>query len=114
LVKRNLFLPQQRPSAADTHFPLEALKAAYEFLAAGIDSDVVMFVERKRNQKAHFQFCKSSALIELSLPGNTTLKLWQLLKGNYDRTRFIPTAYLCEGYVFVVLLDTSKFFINRG
>lgn len=113
-MKRNLFLPHQRPSAANTHFPLEALRAAYEFLAAGIDSDVVMFVERKRSQSAEFQFYKSSALIELSLPGNTTLKLWELLRTKYDRTRFIPTAYLDErGFCWIVLLDTAKLFLNH-
>lgn len=112
-MRRGLFLAHNPPSPSNTHFPIEALKAAYEFLQAGIDENWVLFVQRKRGQEAEYQFCKSTELLSLSLPGNTTLKLWELLKGNYDRSRFLPTAYLTEtGYIFVVLLDTSKYRTN--
>lgn len=108
-MDRGLFLPQNQPSASNTTFPIECLKAAYERLQAGIDSDEVMFCQRRSGQEAEYRFCKTLELPTLRLPRSTMLKLWDLIKVKYDRTRFIPTAYLVYDHVFVVLLDTSKY-----
>ena len=113
-MKRGLFLQQNPPSPGNVHFPLEVLKAAYEFLQAGIDSDHVLFCYRRSGQEAHYEFRKTSDLLGLQLPGNTTYKLWQLIRGGYDRTRLIPTAFLCDGFCWVILLDTHKLFVERG
>lgn len=112
-MSSDLYLPQHKPSASNVTFPLEALKAAHAFLQAGIDLPHVFFVERKRSQHSQYQFVKSSKLLELNLPGNTTLKLWKLVQQNYDRTRYIPVACLNEdGFVWVGILDTSKLFLE--
>jgi hypothetical protein len=109
-MKQGSFLPPNPPSPSNTHFPIEALRAAYEFLQAGIDWDYVMFARRRRGQPAEFCFCKSSELLTLKLPGETTLKLWRLLGVGYNRTRYIPLAYLDDkGYCWTGYLDTSTY-----
>lgn len=107
----DLFLPK---SSSNTLFPIEALKAAYEFLAAGIDVDYVVLVQRRRGQDAHVQFVKSAHVLTLDLPGDTSLKLWNLLQTSYDRTKLIPMAFRDEGgFIWVGLLDASKYIVKR-
>lgn len=100
-------------SPANVLFPVEVLKAAYERLSVGIDSDEVLLVQRLRGQEAEYRFRPTSELFTIKLPGNTILKLWKLLQNGYDRTKLIPCAYLCDGFVHTFLLDASKYRVEN-